>query len=92
MKATTEPIAKGRYANNAGAIKGSAQRCCHHQKPTRHTANTTSNKALTTCCPPCKFTKPLSKHSVPTVAKSRPRQSSVLPLPGCTPPGALVGK
>ena len=85
-----------RFISGATALSGRrpwrwSMRRCSITKPTKASA-ALPRKTAALLEPPCSATKPLSRHSVPTVASNRPGQSSVAPRgSAAAPPGALVG-
>ena len=101
MNATMLPMAKRRSVNSERFISGSVPssffrrrlsvRRCNHTNSSRASAAPPSRAALA-AVPPCSSTRPLSRHSVPTEASSRPRQSSPEPCGlAAPPPGAVPG-
>ncbi|MNV57937.1 hypothetical protein D3C71_1502920 [compost metagenome] len=96
MKATTLPIANGRYWNRRRSIKGLRpvwmSLRCQAMKPATASAAPNNKPPASATEPPCSDTSPLSRHSVPTVPNKRPRQSSASPCRfASTPPGAVTG-
>ena len=69
-----------------------ATRRSHATKATSAPDAVNSKVVATSTLPPCSSTSPLSKHNVPTLASSIPRQSIGAPLrSAATPPGEVVG-
>ena len=74
-----------------GAPPAAAMRRCQAMNATSAVAASTSSTAACSGASPRSSTRPLSRHSVPTVAISMPRQSSCCPRAAVAPPGAVTG-